>query len=230
MAEIPVCQDCCQIVRVAEDGRVGVHSSGPYDGSACPSSGLLSGRLAEIVAATAPKAQLVRPSSARQPLAPPRPVPPILPDPHAMPAPRWVPQWKGASLAAVVLPASGRLGVWIPGLSGQMQAIRVGHLTQRNVTSLWSGHLECWTVNNQHFLAVANMLMRRYGIITVGREYNPSEKCTASCRRAEGPLCTCSCQARHHGGGQWMADWVVAGEFGSTVNGKPWHWLVASTA
>jgi hypothetical protein len=148
--------------------------------------------------------------------------------PDAMPAPKWLPQWKGGSLASVVLPASGWLGVWVPGYSKVTQAYRVQDLTQRNVTSAWSARMECWTVNNQHFQSVANTLMRRHKMIVVGREYNPHEKCTASCRSARGPLCTCSCQAKNHGGGRWMTGWSVAGEFGSVVDGNRWHWMVAS--
>ncbi|MFK0024113.1 hypothetical protein [Streptomyces sp. NPDC090798] len=76
-------------------------------------------------------------------------------------------------------------------------------LTQRNVTSTWSAGMECWTVDNQHFLTVANTLTGRHKMIMVGK---------------------------NHGGGGWMTGWSVAGEFGSMVKGNPWHWFVASTA
>lgn len=236
MAEPTVCQDCCQIVRVDVDGSVQPHSSDPSGERACDSSGLLTGRVAEIVAASATRARPVRQGSTRLSSAPVRTSAPAasrrLPavDPDAMPAPKWLPQWKGGSLPSVVLPSDKWLGVWMPGYSKVTQAYRVEDLTRRNVTSAWSAEMECWTVSSQHFLTVADTLMRRHQTIMVGREYNPRESCTVSCKKAQGPLCTCSCRAKNHGGGQWMAGWSVADEFGSTVRDKPWHWLVASRA
>ncbi|MFF5521891.1 hypothetical protein [Streptomyces coeruleorubidus] len=236
MTETPVCRDCCQIVKIAEDGSVEPHSNEPYGEQACVSSGLLTGRVADIVATSAIKAHPVRQSSMRLMLVPARlaahgnspHLPAVTSD--AMPAPKWLPQREGECLASVLLPASGWLGVWVPGYSKTAQAYRVQDLTQRNVTSSWSARMQCWTVNSQHFLTVANTLMQRHKMILVGREYNPREKCTESCKSAQRPLCTCSCRAKNHGGGGWMTGWSVAGEFESTVDGNSWHWIVTSTA
>ncbi|MER7736888.1 hypothetical protein ABTX34_00900 [Streptomyces sp. NPDC096538] len=194
MAETPVCQDCCQIVKITEDGSVEPYSFEPYGEHACVSSGLLTGRVSDIVATSAMKAHPVRPSSTRLSLVPAR-LAAYGNSPHrsaaasaAMPAPKWLPQWEGRCLASVLLPASGRLGVWIPGYSKTAQAYRVQDVTQRNVTSNWSAKMECWTVNGQHFLNVANTLMQRHKMVLVGREYNPREKCTESCKGAQRPF------------------------------------------
>ncbi|MFB6860880.1 hypothetical protein ACFCZQ_09665 [Streptomyces virginiae] len=236
MAVLPVCQDCCQIVTVNKNGKIETHSPEPYGERACNASGLLTGRVRDIVVSSALRAHAVRRSRPTTSWGPVRVhksgLLPRMPDaaPDAMPAPKWLPHLKGGTLASVTLPAAGWLGVWLPGYAKPTQAYRVEALTQRNVTSAWSARMECWTVNNQHFLSVANALMRRHEKILVGREYNPREKCTSSCKAARGPLCTCSCHAKHHGGGRWMAGWCVAEEFGTVVDGSRWHWMITGKA
>lgn len=236
MGEMQVCQDCCQIVRVTEDGSTEAHSSGPYGERTCASSGLLTGRVAAIVASSAQRAHPIRPGFLRKSLLPMRAAtsgeaPQLRPSSSTpMPAPKWVPEWNGENLPSVILPSSGWIGAWVPGYSKPMQAYRVQDLTRRNVTSSWSARLECWTVNNRHFQTVADTLMQHYRMILVGREYNPNEKCNVRCRDAEGPLCTCSCRAKNHGRGRWMDGWTVTGEFDSVIDGSPWHWMVARRA
>ena len=144
-----------------------------------------------------------------------------------MPAPTWFPTWGDRTMPpTLTLPAKHPMGVWLPNKSFSEQSATV----QINLESAgyveWDPAQECFSVSNRNLIRLANNLLRRFPLVAVGREYNSEERCTASCQNAKGHLCTCSCQALHHGKGKWMSGWQITERQTSQVGGKEWSWLL----
>lgn len=117
------------------------------------------------------------------------------------------------------------MAVWIPNQTFTRYEALLRRLLKKNVSPEWDGSLGCWTVAHSHFIVLTDELLRRYPRIAVGREYNSDEVCNESCRRATGPICTCSCKARNHGRGKWMDRWALMAETDLVVMNREWSWI-----
>lgn len=142
-----------------------------------------------------------------------------------LPAPAWFPDWDGLAVPTLVLPAKRQMGIWLPGKT----FIRQKDMVEMNLNS--AGYVTWdpegyFSVSNRFLIRLANQLLGRFPLVAVGREFNSDERCTASCRDAKGHLCTCSCQALHHGKGKWMAGWGIAARQTSQVGDASWSWLL----
>lgn len=153
-----------------------------------------------------------------------------LPPQNFLEPPEWLPAWRDNHLASLALPAEGLLGVWLPQHTSWQQQQRIGVYMPTSTRPLWQEKRGCWTVPNQHFLRLAGELLARNEQIMVGREFNPYEACTSSCKNAQGPLCTCSCRAKYHGGGRWRRGWTTFAEFDTRHEMRSWHWVVVTKA
>ncbi|WP_143669630.1 hypothetical protein [Streptomyces sp. Ag82_O1-15] len=141
--------------------------------------------------------------------------------------PLWFPEWEGQSMPSIALPAGQeRMAVWIP-VRRRATLRLINEILAVRARPDWDDELECWMVSRGHFTALAEGLLRRYPRVAVAREFNRAEACTASCKNASGPYCTCSCQARNHGGGDWMAGWRTTSGPARDVGGFWWTWLLA---
>ncbi|MFE3500625.1 hypothetical protein [Kitasatospora sp. NPDC059160] len=58
----------------------------------------------------------------------------------------------------------------------------------------------------------------------LGREYNPKDNCTPSCRRAA--EFTCTCLAKFHGDGRWMKGLRIVEELDTSRDNAAWHWMI----
>ncbi|MCX4666493.1 hypothetical protein OG453_07395 [Streptomyces sp. NBC_01381] len=125
----------------------------------------------------------------------------------------------------MALPAQGRIAFWTPRRSllghEQFVTIRLGS----RVRPTWDARLGSWTIAPAHFIKLAEVLLSQYPRIAVGREYNSNEQCNPRCKRALGHICTCSCKARNHGDGLWMADWDIQEEQECSVGDRDWDWI-----
>lgn len=139
--------------------------------------------------------------------------------------PTWFPRWEDEALPSVALPAKGRMAVWLPEKNHRQHGDFIELLLGGRVGHGWDPERQCWTVANSHFISLTAGLLRRFGRISVGREYDSTEACNHRCRNARGPLCTCSCRARNHGGGGWMRGWSIQGESTLVEHGRDWSWL-----
>ncbi|QIP84515.1 hypothetical protein GLX30_11325 [Streptomyces sp. Tu 2975] len=139
--------------------------------------------------------------------------------------PGWFPRWEDEALPSVALPAKGRIGVWLPEKSHRQHGDFVDLLLGGRVAHSWDPDRACWSVSKDHFIALTAGLLRRYGRISVGREFDSGEACNPSCRNARRYECTCSCRARNHGGGSWMRGWDVQGETTRRERGRDWSWM-----
>ncbi|MFD6968309.1 hypothetical protein [Streptomyces sp. NPDC059949] len=143
-----------------------------------------------------------------------------------VPRPSWVPLWGDIEAPVVTLPARGRTGYWIPEHSWQKHEQFVHTHVHGRARPEWEHANEGWAVATRHFIELAGTLMKRHGRILLGREFNRSEKCNYRCMNASGYECTCSCQARNHGGGRWMAGWRITAETTQGINGRAWSWTL----
>ncbi|MGW2544827.1 hypothetical protein ACWC5I_29105 [Kitasatospora sp. NPDC001574] len=141
-------------------------------------------------------------------------------------APPWLPQPSGELLPSIVLPSKSPVGLWLPGRSRTQQHQVLAGLLPTTRSLVWSALAGHWTFSVRHALAVTGKVARRNQLILLGREYNPREKCTSSCKRAQEFTCTCTCLAKFHGGGRWMKGLRIVEEFDASREGSPWHWMV----
>ncbi|WP_158751386.1 hypothetical protein [Streptomyces bicolor] len=143
-----------------------------------------------------------------------------------VPVPDWLPAWRGDYLPAIALPGGSPTGIWLPRRSMPEHQRLISDLLPTTHSLQWNGDRMCWTFANRHFLNVTRQLLRRNKRIVLGREYNPDEKCNGACRHARLFECTCSCQAKYHGGGRWMSGWTTVDEFDTRYRGAAWHWMI----
>lgn len=155
---------------------------------------------------------------------PPRPVSTILEVP--VPRPAWVPSLDDADAPVITLPAHGRLGYWVPGHGWQKHEEFVHRHVHGRARPEWDHGGGSWSLATRHFIELAGVLVKQYGRILLGREYNSSESCNPRCMNASGYECTCSCLARNHGRGGWMSGWRITAETTSLVHGRHWSWTV----
>ena len=71
----------------------------------------------------------------------------------------------------------------------------------------WNGY---WTISRNHLNAVAEAIAIRDGEVIVEMHYSEREQCDSRCQTATGDDCTCSCEGKHHGEGQY-ASWREVG-------------------
>jgi len=71
----------------------------------------------------------------------------------------------------------------------------------------WHGY---WTISRTHLNVVAEAVAIRDGEVTVEMHYSDKEQCDSRCQDATGDDCTCSCEGKHHGEGQY-ASWKEVG-------------------
>lgn len=150
------------------------------------------------------------------------------PAPSFLEPPVWLPTWDGQHLPSIALPATGPVGIWLPRRTNWEHEARI--IDYAGSPPEWNGHRGCWTVPNRRFLHLTGQLLARNQRIVVGREFNPREACTSSCKNARLPYCTCSCRAKYHGGGRWMAGWSILDEVDTEHQGQSWHWIVVTLA
>lgn len=143
-------------------------------------------------------------------------------------APGWLPPWEQRHLASLSLPASGALRIWLPRTTSLRHIALIDDMMKTRTRPVWDPQRECWTVPNSHFLPMAGTLVGRHKHLMLGREYNPHERCRASCKNAKGPYCTCSCLAKYHGRGRWMKGFTPVAEFGTRYRGESWHWMIVT--
>lgn len=143
-----------------------------------------------------------------------------------VPRPSWIPLWGDAKAPVVTLPAQGRTGYWIPERGWQNHEEFVHRHVHGRARPEWDHDSDSWAVATRHFIELAGALVERHGRILLGREFRSSEQCNYSCMNASGYECTCSCQARNHGGGGWMARWRVAADTTGVINGREWSWIL----
>lgn len=198
-------------------GKATIHPAGPGRSGPCSGS-----RRGAVSKSTRPIRSTARSLQALKPIVRAR-----------MPrnVPLWFPEWQGlSSMPSIALPAGQeRMGVWIPERRRLTPQI-INEILAVRVRLGWDDGLGCWMVSRGHFTALAEGLLRRYPCVAVAREFNRAEMCTPSCKNASGPYCTCSCQARNHGGGGWMAGWRTTSGPARDVEGFWWTWLLAEKA
>ncbi len=143
-----------------------------------------------------------------------------------LPTPTWFPTWDGRTMPTLALPAKRPLGIWIPDKAFSQQKSMVEIYARSTGYIEWDPTEGYFSVSSRSLIRLTEQLLGRFPFVAVGREYNNDERCTASCRDAKGHLCTCSCQALHHGNGKWMSGWQIAARQTSMVAGKNWSWLL----
>lgn len=216
-----ICAACKQSVRITPDDNLAPHER-PLSKLPCVASGLparealLGGRICVLTPRSEPWSFRAQRSTSRKGAF--------------LKAPKWLPTWGGKQLPSVALPAKGTVGIWLPRRTSWEQEKLIGNLLPTSRSPEWDGRRGCWTAPNRHFLLLANQLLDRSERVAIGRQYNPSEKCTSSCKNAQLPLCTCSCRGKYHGRGHWMADWKVLKETDTHYQGQSWHWFIAKRA
>jgi hypothetical protein len=131
-------------------------------------------------------------------------------------------------MASLSLPASGALRIWLPHTTSLGHIASIDDMMTSSTRPVWDPQRECWTVPKNHFLVMVGKLLGRHKHLMLGREYNPHEKCNASCKNAHGPYCTCSCLAKYHGRGRWMEGFTQVDELNTMYRGESWHWLVVT--
>ncbi|MCJ0868094.1 hypothetical protein [Streptomyces sp. AP-93] len=141
----------------------------------------------------------------------------------------WFPRWDGNAYPSIALFARRRMAYWLPETTSTDHEEKIRDLLGKRVRPRWESEYKCWTVADTHFLVLAFELLRRYPKLSIGREYNPHEKCVWRCRNAEGPLCTCSCQARNHAGGRWKDGWNILSEDTRVIDRSSWSWMAVET-
>lgn len=211
-----VCRNCRQIVRVDAAGNVLSHRRADHSPFQCYASGKPGSEVTTKRGVGGPRLNRAERFT--------------LPPQTLLAPPKWLPAWRDDHIASLALPADGPLGVWLPQHTSWQQQQRIGDYMPTSTPPLWQEQRGCWTVPNQHFLRIAGELMARSSRIMVGREYNPREACTSSCKSARGPLCTCSCRARYHGRGRWRRGWTTLAEFDTRHEMRSWHWIVVTKA
>ncbi|MFF5881028.1 hypothetical protein ACIQ9M_34365 [Streptomyces californicus] len=144
--------------------------------------------------------------------------------PPAVP-PVWFKVWGEEALPTIALPAKGRMIVWLPERRTERQNLFLGEILGSRVQYEWEGSVRCWTVPNRYFLVLSAAMLKEYPRISIGREYDPNENCTGSCKQASGYICTCSCKGKHHGHGSWMRDWDVKNDRTAGSGGADWYWM-----
>lgn len=143
-----------------------------------------------------------------------------------MQMPAWFPRWEEESYPSIVLFARRRMGYWLPSVSEADHEEIIKELLAKNVRPTWEGGKHtCWTVSDDHFLQLVDILLKRHRRVSVGREYNALEACNWRCRNAQTPRCTCSCQARNHAHGDWMNGWNILFEDNRFMDGRSWSWM-----
>ncbi|MFE7839127.1 hypothetical protein ACFU53_24670 [Streptomyces sp. NPDC057474] len=133
-------------------------------------------------------------------------------------------------LPSIALPARGRMAVWLPKHTYTSHEDFITTYLGERVQPKWEDGLGSWTVANRHFINLAEVLLRRYPRIAVGREYDSDEECNARCRNAVGHSCKCSCKARNHGDGKWMDGWRITGETTQVRERREWNWIAVEKA
>lgn len=213
-----ICAICKQIVEIDPSGNLVPHyrQHSPFQ---CYASGMPAHEALLNGQAQALALQPTPPRRAKRFKAPPPP-PPLKP-------PVWLPSWDGEHLPSIALPKEGPVGIWFPRGTSWEQEKRIIEYLPTRLGPEWDAQRGCWTVSNRHFLRLANQLLARNARVAVGRQYNPREKCTSSCKNAKLPICTCSCRGKNHGRGRWMAGWKILHEIDTRYQGQSWHWFVA---
>ncbi len=145
-------------------------------------------------------------------------------------APEWLPSWQQRHVAALSLPASGALRIWLPHTTSLGHIASIDDMMRTRTRPVWDPQRECWTVPKNHFLVMVGRLLGRHRHLILGREYNPNEKCNSRCKNAQGPYCTCSCLAKYHGHGRWMKGFTPVDEFRTRYRGESWNWMVVTHA
>jgi hypothetical protein len=143
-----------------------------------------------------------------------------------VPRPSWVPLWGDIEAPTVTLPARGRAGYWIPKYGPSKHEQFAHRHISGSVLPDWEPGVESWGLSSDHFIELARALVNMHGRILLGREYNRSEKCNHRCVSAKLHKCTCSCLARNHGGGRWMAGWRIAAETTNRIDDREWSWVM----
>ncbi|MFD7452816.1 hypothetical protein [Kitasatospora sp. NPDC059827] len=124
-----------------------------------------------------------------------------------------------------LLPCTGG-GLWLPERSRTDQYRMLAGLLPTTRSLIWSELAGHWTFSVRHALDVTRKVARRNQLIILGREYNPKENCTPSCRRAAEFTCTCTCLAKFHGDGRWMKGLRIVEELDTSRDSAAWHWMI----
>lgn len=140
--------------------------------------------------------------------------------------PAWVPRWTVPEAPAVTLPAIGRIGYWLPRSSHIAHDMFIDRYISGRARPDWDDTNKHWAVNSAHFMILTGALVDRNRRVLLGREYNRNERCNHRCRGAEGYKCTCSCRARNHGNGRWMAHWQITDEMTNRIGQRHWSWTI----
>lgn len=146
-----------------------------------------------------------------------------------MPMPTWFPRWSGESYPTIVLFAQRRMGYWTPRTSKAGHEGTVKDLLAKKVRPTWDADHKCWTVSDDHFLHLANTLLKRHPRVSVGREFNESEACNLRCKNAQNVRCTCSCRARDHAQGTWMDGWNILFEENRVLRRRSFTWMAVES-
>ncbi|MFD4444383.1 hypothetical protein ACFWPK_31870 [Nocardia sp. NPDC058519] len=78
---------------------------------------------------------------------------------------------------------------------------------------VWNKEMKRWEVARDHLKTLIAALAERFGEVEVLLEYNTTEQCTPSCKKATIPVweCTCKCLGEYHGGRGEQRDWIPVG-------------------
>ncbi|MGO4649181.1 hypothetical protein AB4305_30190 [Nocardia sp. 2YAB30] len=78
---------------------------------------------------------------------------------------------------------------------------------------VWNKPMKRWEVARTHLWTLARAMADRFGEAEVMLEFNTTERCSDSCRRATIPVyeCVCSCLGRYHGGRGAERNWIPVG-------------------
>lgn len=77
----------------------------------------------------------------------------------------------------------------------------------------WNRTMKRWEIARSHLWVLTSALADRFGEVEVLVEFNTTEQCSKTCRKATNPVyeCVCNCKGKFHGGRGAERNWIPVG-------------------